>query len=167
MGGMDDDPNPILDDEAELARYASALADRIDAVIPRWVVRCIERRVGEANRTVPDDLQRRATGAGEQARADVSPKVRALLDQDVDEQRTNPLAIIRSAIRYPTEVLAEAGVSPVERDADAQRLFPEDVYDLTPGSFADVDPSLSEPGIEWGAAKAHVHLTRRRPPDRP
>jgi hypothetical protein len=164
---MDDDPNPILDDEAELARYASALADRIDVVIPRWVLRCIERRVGEANRTVDDDLHRRATDAGERAGAEISPKVRALLDQDVDEQRTNPLAIIRSAVRYPTEVLAEAGVPPVERDAVAQRLFPEDVYDLTPGSFADVDPSLSEPGIEWGAAKAHVHLTRRRPPDRP
>jgi hypothetical protein len=36
------------------------------------------------------------------------------------------------------------------------------VYDLTPASFADVDPALHEPGLVWGAAKAHVHLARRR-----
>ena len=40
--------------------------------------------------------------------------------------------------------------------------FPDDPYDLTPGSFADVDPSLHEPGLVWGAAKAHVVLARRR-----
>ena len=26
----------------------------------------------------------------------------------------------------------------------------------------DVDPSLHEPGLAWGAAKAHTHLARRR-----
>jgi hypothetical protein len=149
-------------DDAKLAGYASTLADRIDDVIPDWVVRCVEERLREAGRAFPGDLRGRATEAGERARADVSPKVRALLKQDIDEQRTNPLAIIRGAVAYPTEVLAAAGVAPVERDADARRLFPDDVYDLTPGSFADVDPSLAHPGVEWGAAKAHVHLKRRR-----
>ena len=41
-------------------------------------------------------------------------------------------------------------------------MFPDDLYDLTPGSFRDLDPALHEPGLEWGAAKAHVHLARRR-----
>jgi hypothetical protein len=36
------------------------------------------------------------------------------------------------------------------------------VYDLSPAAFADLDPSLREPGLTWGAAKAHVHLARRR-----
>jgi putative CocE/NonD family hydrolase len=40
--------------------------------------------------------------------------------------------------------------------------FPDDAYDLGPASFADIDPSLHEPGLMWGAAKAHVHLARRR-----
>jgi hypothetical protein len=44
----------------------------------------------------------------------------------------------------------------VQRDADAERLFPDDPYDLTPGSFADIDPELHDPGLLWGAAKAHV-----------
>jgi hypothetical protein len=50
----------------------------------------------------------------------------------------------------------------VARDEFSERNFPDDTYDLTPASFADVDPSLHEPGLEWGAAKAHVHLARRR-----
>jgi hypothetical protein len=88
--------------------------------------------------------------------------VRALLETDVDEQRTGPLAIVREAVVHPTGVLARAGVPPVVRDEHAERLFPDDAYDLTPGAFADLDPALHEPGLVWGAAKAHVVLARRR-----
>ena len=49
------------------------------------------------------------------------------------------------------------------RDASAVRHFPDDEYDLVICSYADIHPSLAEPGIVWGAAKAHVHLARRRP----
>ena len=59
-------------------------------------------------------------------------------------------------------MLREAGVEPAERDEFATRAFPDDAYDLAPASFADVHPSLHEPGLVWGAAKAHVHLRRRR-----
>jgi hypothetical protein len=40
---------------------------------------------------------------------------------------------------------------------------PDDRYDLTPRTFADVDPSLHELGIVWGAVKARAHLRRHRP----
>ena len=110
----------------------------------------------------PAELIDAARDAGVRAQQDVSPQVRALLETDVDEQTTNPLAILRGAVRFPTEVLHAAGVPPVERDDDAIRLFPDDDYDLTPGSFADLDPSLREPGLIWGAAKAHLVLVRRR-----
>jgi len=33
---------------------------------------------------------------------------------------------------------------------------------LAPAAFEDVAPELRDPGIEWGAAKAFVHLRRRR-----
>jgi hypothetical protein len=59
-------------------------------------------------------------------------------------------------------VLAAAGVPPVGRDEVARRLHPDDDYDLTPASFADISPELHEPGLVWGAAKAHVVLARRR-----
>jgi hypothetical protein len=50
----------------------------------------------------------------------------------------------------------------VARDEFQIRNFPDDDYDLTPAAFADVDPAHHEPGLVWGAAKAHVHLARRR-----
>ena len=103
-----------------------------------------------------------AERAGAEAAADIGPKVRALLALDIDEQTTNPLSIVRGATRYPTEVLHAAAVPPVDRDATARRQFPDDDYDLTPGFFADLDPDLHGPGLTWGAAKAHVHLARRR-----
>jgi hypothetical protein len=92
----------------------------------------------------------------------VGAQVRALLALDVDEQRVNPLDVVRRAVSYPTMVLRAAGMPEVVRDEFAARTFPDDVYDLAPASFAEVDQSLYEPGVEWGAAKAHAHLSRRR-----
>jgi hypothetical protein len=150
-----DDP----DDARRLAMFAEQLVDGIESALPGWVARAVEARAAAAGIDVAD---REVRSAGDRAVAEVVPAVRALLAADIDEQRTNPLHLLREAVRYPTEVLAAAGVPPVGRDPDAARLFPDDAYDLTPGSFADVDPALHEPGLHWGAAKAHVHLARRR-----
>jgi hypothetical protein len=153
-----DDP----DDLAALARYAGELGDAIAAVVPGWVDRSIRGVL--ADQAIPvDGAVAEAIGrAGAEAAADGVPRVRALLATDVDRQRGNPLAILRSLVRYPTEVLRAAGARPVARDAFQQRNFPDDDYDLTPAAFADVDAALHEPGLVWGAAKAHVHLARRR-----
>ena len=104
-----------------------------------------------------------AREAGLQAAAEVGPAVRRLVEADIDAQRTTPLALLRSAVRYPTRVLQEAGVPPVERDPIQVRLLPDDLYDLSPASFADVDPALAEPGMVWGAAKALAHRRRHAP----
>ena len=88
--------------------------------------------------------------------------MRAFLGQDVDEQRTTPLQIVRRAVRFPTAVLADAGIPPVVRDEVAEARMPDDLYDLVPGAWADVDDALTEPGLTWGAAKAYVVLARRR-----
>ena len=111
---------------------------------------------------VGPEIEQRTAVAARQAVDDGVPRVRALLAADVDAQRGNPLAVVRSLVRHPTDVLRAAGARPVPRDAFAERSFPDDVYDLSPAAFADVDPALHEPGLVWGAAKAHVHLARRR-----
>ena len=144
-----------------MQEHATALADAIDAALPGWVERSVARRMAEAGRSDPE-VTAAAAAAGVQAQREVGPRVRALLDADIDEQRTTPLSLLRDAVRYPTEVLRAAGVPGVVRDTFDERAFPEDDYGLTPASFADVDPSLHEPGLAWGAAKAHLHLTRRR-----
>lgn len=152
--------NDVSDDEL-LARYAAALADRVEAALPQWVASSVARRL-TPDVTTPDDFEGKVAAAGRAAASEVGGRVRELLRLDIDEQWTNPLTLIRTAIRYPTGLLSELGVPPVDRDAEARRFHPDDVYDLTPASFAELGPDVHNDGISWGAAKAHVHLRRRR-----
>ncbi|HEY7073635.1 MAG TPA: hypothetical protein VH479_26150 [Acidimicrobiales bacterium] len=149
-------------DAAALARYAEVLATTVDQVLEGWVQRCVHRVLAAQGLPEDADVAPAVAEAAAAARADGMPRLRALLATDVDEQRTNPLAVLRSLVRHPTAVLRTAGAAPVARDEFAVRAFPDDVYDLAPATFSDVDPALHDPGLEWGAAKAHVHLARRR-----
>ena len=149
-------------DAAALARYAAALADGVEAALAGWVVGCVERILVAYRGVVEPEEHEAAARAGAAAAAEVGPEVRALLLTDIDAQRTSPLALVRDAVRYPTDVLEQAGVPPVERDPFDERQFPDDRYALAPATFADLDPALHEPGLTWGAAKAHIHLARRR-----
>ena len=147
-------------DDPAVAARAQALAQAIDAVLPAWVERSVARLlVAHAGDADPATMAE-ARAAGQAARAELGPRLHALLEADVDAQRGNPLALLRQAVAYPTAVLRRAGVPPVVRDDFAETHFPDDVYDLAPASFADVDPSLHEPGLEWGAAKAWAHKQR-------
>ena len=145
-----------------IEEHADALVAAVEAALPRWVERSVRRLLVAYVGSADPLVMAQAAEAGRRAVEEVVPELRALLATDVDEQRTNPLSLLRGAVRYPTAVLREAGVPPVVRDDFSERSFPDDDYDLTPASFADVDPSLHEPGIAWGAAKAYVHLARRR-----
>jgi hypothetical protein len=165
MSGDPTGPTPPGNEtpEAVLARYAEVLCAAAEAAVAGWVVRCVERRWREWSGSAPgEDLRAAAAEAGEAARAQAVGALRALLALDPDDQRTGPLAVLRRAVAHPTAVLRVAGVPPVVRDDFAVRTFPDDDYDLSPAAFADIDPSLHEPGLVWGAAKAHVVLTRRR-----
>lgn len=147
----------VADDEATLHMYAVALVDAIDDALPRWVRRCVARYV-----VVEGSLEADVVHAAQLTREHVVPALRSLLASDVNAQRANPLALVRDAVRFPTDVLRRVGVAPAVRDAFASRNFPDDVYDLSPASFGDIDPATHEPGLLWGAAKAHVFLQRRR-----
>ncbi|MGH9177352.1 MAG: hypothetical protein ACRD0N_02200 [Acidimicrobiales bacterium] len=145
---------------------AEALARAVDDALPGWVERSVEARLRSAFGHADPAAMVEAHRAGEQARAEVGGRVRALLARDIDDQRANPLAILRTAVHYPTAVLRAAGTPPVPRDDFAVDRFPDDVYDLMPASFADIDPALAVPGIEWGAAKAWAHMRRHGGPSR-
>ena len=151
-----------MDDDEALAGYATALADGIEAALGPWVRRSITVIAEAWESGLADQLAAPAATAADAAAADIVPRVRALLSTDVDAQRTGPLAVVREAVRYPTEVLRDAGVPAIERDPFVIQAFPEDDYGLVPAAFADLDPRLQEPGMVWGAAKAHVVLARRR-----
>ena len=153
---MEDDPDRAL------AEKARVLGDAIEATVGPWLIGAV-RRVAAAQRLPGGDrLVLDAEAAANQAKADVVPRVRALLATDIDEQATTPLALLREAVGPATAVLAGFGAVPVQRDPFAVRAFPDDVYGLAPAAFEDVAPELKDPGLEWGAAKAFVHLRRRR-----
>jgi len=156
--------NPIddPDDAVALAGYADDLLAAVEVALPAWVQHVVALRWEQWNGgEVPAELADATRDAAAAAVEDVVPALRALLAQDVGEQQGNPLAIVRRAVVHPTRVLASAEVPPVVRDSDAERLFPEDVFDLVPASFGDLGADVHEPGLRWGAAKAHVLLRRR------
>ncbi len=141
--------------------YAEALLSATTLAMPKWVRRSIES-VATAAGVSLDDSADVIDAAAADATTFVSGRLRALFDADVDRQRTNPLEILRGAVPYPTSVLIGLGVRAVSRHQFETERFPEDIYGLTPATWADIDESLYEPGIIWGAWKAKTVLDRRR-----
>jgi hypothetical protein len=138
------------DVDRALREQGERLADAVEAAIPRWIERCVG---GAAD----------ATEAIERTREAVMPRLRSLLAADVDDQRENPLSILRAAVSHPTDALRRAGVEARPRQAFDAEHFPGDDYGLTPMTWRDVDESLHEPGLVWGALKARAAMTRHRP----
>lgn len=143
---------PSPDADVSLMDCADRLYAAVDASLDHWIVRSITRQAS-VDATV-------VAAAVAEARADVLPRLAQLLGQDIDEQRTTPLSVLRDAVRYPTAVLAAAGVPEANRDQDTAARFPDDVYDLVPATFADIGPDVADAGLRWGAAKAFEHKRR-------
>ena len=150
------------DPDAVLTAAGAALADALERAVPGWVERSVrDLLTAFAGQADPAALER-AREAGRRAAAEVGPDLRRLLAADVDRQWVNPLALVRQAVSYPAEVLAAAGVPPVVRDDYDEAHFPDDVYGLTPRTFTDLDPSLRDVALVWGAAKARASMVRHR-----
>ncbi len=144
-------------DEALFAQLSDTLAIEAAKAIGPWVVEAVAVRSGHDS-----SLLGAAQQAGQQATDELGAELRELLGADIDEQRSNPLAVLRRVVPYAAEVLGNAGVAPVARDRDAIALHPDDHYDLTPGAFIDFGEAVHEAGIRWGAGKAHLHLNRHK-----
>jgi hypothetical protein len=155
----------VVDPEFDktLADIGRELAARVSEAVPVWVLRAVDALLpdGAPER---DRVMERARVAGRRAGEDVAGKLHALLAADVDAQRSTPLAVVRAAVSYPTEVLHEAGVAPVRRDPFVSDRFPDDPYGLTPASLQALAPDLGELAIAWGAAKAMAHRRRHEGP---
>ena len=146
---------------ASVGEAAALLAEGAIAALPGWVERCVAETCERAG-VAAVGLGEQARAAGLRCAAETGPPLRDLLATDVDEQQSTPLTVLRSAVRFPTQVLADGGVPEPDRDDFDATRFPDDPYGLTPASFADIDPELGPIGIAWGAAKAFEVLQRRR-----
>ncbi|WP_420622561.1 hypothetical protein [Candidatus Poriferisodalis sp.] len=152
---------PDISVPGSVEEAAELLADLAIAALPGWVERCVAdacKRGGVG----AVELSGPARAAGLQCAAETGPALRDLLATDVDAQTSTPLSVLRAAVRFPTQVLADGGVPEPDRDDFDASRFPDDPYGLTPASFADIDPGLGPIGIGWGAAKAYEVLQRRR-----
>ena len=152
----------MSDDDAALARYGDELVRAVEASIGAWVQSCVESVSAAQGRAIDERARVLLAGAAGDATRDVGDRLRDLLARDIDDQAQNPLSILRSAVSSPTEVLQAMGAQPVERDEFDVHAFPEDEFGLTPAAFADLGPAVHEAGMAWGAAKAFVHLRRRK-----
>jgi hypothetical protein len=142
--------------------FADALWTATVEAVPRWVERSVEAVAAQAGVAWNEAARSATATAAHRAAVVVGERLRQLLDTDVDEQRGNPLAILRDAVVFPTAVLQLLGVPPVRRRQFEIEAFPDDIYGMTPATWTDVDESLHEPGIRWGAWKAKTVLDRRR-----
>lgn len=161
-GSDDTGADEAAADEAALAEHARALLDAVDRSLDDWVrssVRGRCRAAGIEVGAVGRDAIEEAVAA---CRGEVLGDLADLLQTDVDEQCSTPLTLVRAAVRFPTAVLVALGVPESERDDYERRALPEDRYALSPATMADLGEEAGSAAIVWGAAKAHVHLRRRR-----
>ncbi len=156
-------PGGAADDLARFAELGARLVDGVDEHFGPWVAQMVRNRweqwAGGSGAPRPDVA---ADDAGREALRLAVTELRVLLGLDVDEQRSVPLEVLRRSMSPATAALRSAGVPPVVRDEVAERLAPDDVYDLGPASFADLDDGLAVLARDWGAAKAYLVLSRRR-----
>ena len=148
-----------------MTTYESAskdLIDAVDQVANDWLVRIATNVCRNHFGPVPEELTSSIQTAAHEGRAWIVMQLREVLGADVDAQAGNPLQILRRAVGFPTAVLKSAGVPHVIRDEYEMSINPDDVYGMYPAHWSDVDESLTEPGIVWGAAKAATVLQRRR-----
>ncbi len=140
--------------------YSARLLTAVDGVFDGWIRRLMSAAVMRDGRIAPEEGRIREVI--DRARSIGMTGLRDLLSADAEQQRSNPLAVLRSATLPVSRFLDEEGCTPVERDEFSCRSFPDDLFGLAPATWADVDPSLVEPGLEWGAWKAATIIGRRR-----
>ena len=146
----------------QLQEIGAELAKELEAALPLWVESSIYEIYQAWKGEAPKEITDQAQLAGKRCVTELIPALRELLESDTALQQTNPMSILRRASQYPTQVLKQNQVPPVQRDEYLETTFPEDIYGLTPAAFLDFGQACHELGIAWGAAKAYLHLTERR-----
>ena len=148
--------------DIDIESVARDLHQAAVAATPEWVQGCIAQVTVRQGIAWPDDADVWVESAVERAVAFVDTQLGDLLGTDIDQQRTTPLSIFRDAVRFPVEVLHQIGAEPAHRGDMSRWAFPNDPFGITPGNLADVGATVSTAGVMWGAAKAGLHLSRRR-----
>ena len=146
----------------QLGPYAQALFDAVIDAVPVWITRRLHEIAHLAPSGDKGAVMNVAVQVAEQTQHFVREHLHQLLSQDVDEQRSNPLHILRSSTAIATAVLQSAQIPPVHRDEFDKSALPDDVYAIGPHTWRDLSEEVHETGITWGAWKAATVIQRRR-----
>ena len=148
------------DDSDRDTAIPDALVDAVSRAVGPWIrARVNAVTAGNVPVQMLDALAERSTQYA-------VARLRELFAADVDEQRANPLHVLRTVAADVTAQLRAAGVPPVSRDAVETEAFPDDVYGFGPFTWRDLSEEVHDAGITWGAWKAAVIISRRRANDR-
>ena len=165
MGAVDGDqrvPGSAEDDDHRFAELAASLLDCIVAAFPAWMLRTAGVRATRSGVALDRINRDRIEAVALMLATEITPRLKASLTADVDAGGPTPLSVLRSANGPLNDLLDELGVTPGSRDPFLVERFPDDRHDVGPAAFGDLDESVHEPGLMWGAARAHIHLSRRR-----
>lgn len=149
-------------DSAPLDPYCRALFDAVSSAVPTWIVARVEAVLADSSTGDHATVRARMDEIVDATMGHVRRELGALLALDVDEQRSNPLHVLRAATRHATAVMGDAGVAPVRRDEFDSSVMPDDVYAIGPLTWRDLSDEVHDAGIGWGAWKAATVLERRR-----
>jgi len=138
------------------------LFDVVSTTVPTWIERVTLLACDDAETAVRDKVKSHIGSIQHDTLAYVREHLSGLLATDVDNQRSNPLEVLRASTRFANAVLRETEVPSPSRDEFQQRLDTNDEYLLGPMTWMDLGEAVHEAGIEWGAWKAATVLTRRR-----
>ena len=148
--------------DGQLSEYSQTLLDACVAAIPEWITNRIQHVCLVSGGIVPEIVTTKVAGVAHATQAQVQIDLMALLSVDIDSQRTNPLQVLRGSTLMATALLIEAGIPQVRRDEFEVRSMPDDMFALGPLTWRDLGDDVHDAGIQWGAWKAAMIISRRR-----
>lgn len=154
---MTEQPRPQV-----LEEYPQDLYSAVIAAVPQWISRRIKEIMKDVVTQDGVQLQGEIDEVATQVLGTIEIALRELLLLDVDQQRQNPMHVIRSSINSATELLSRYEIPLPHRDEFETKAMPNDIYAIGPLTWKDLSEDVHDTGISWGAWKAAVVVSRRR-----
>jgi hypothetical protein len=153
---MNEETNPPeieKSDERRVVEYGETLRRLVAEVLAPWVVHTVGAKYGAS---VGAAVALPAT----EAAVSIDRSLAAFFAEDIDQQNTTPLSIIRGGLQSISAHMESVAVPRPDRDPFDERANPADIYELGPLTWQDLGDDVHVAGLQWGAAKAFLHKRR-------
>lgn len=146
----------------EIDPYSRALLTAIVEALPEWVSRVMTARAASLPELDFSTFEGQVAEVAREVIVEVRDSLTRLFALDVEEQRLNPLHVLRQRAEIVTTALARLGASPTSRDEFDSVSMPDDIYGIGPMTWRDLGDNVHDAGITWGAWKAAVIISRHK-----